>query len=67
MANGKPKTHKGLKHRVKVTKSGKILHRRSGKSHLMSSKSGKKVRQLRRKAPVSAGEARMLKRLYDMS
>ena len=40
----KMKTHKGLKARVRVTKRGKVLHRRSGKRHLMSSKRGKKVR-----------------------
>ena len=67
MAKAKMKTHKGLKARVRVTKSGKILHRRSGKSHLMGGKSGKRVRQLRRKAQVSPGDCRTLKRQYGVS
>ena len=64
MSKGTMKTHKGLKARVRVTKTGKVLRRRAGKSHLMSGKSGKKVRQLRRTAQVSAGDRRMLKRQY---
>ena len=66
MGKNAMKTHKGLKARVRVTKTGKVLHRRSGKSHLMSGKSGKKVRQLRRKAQVSAGDRRVLKRQYGV-
>jgi large subunit ribosomal protein L35 len=58
------KTHKGLKGRIKITKTGKILHRRSGKSHLMSSKNGKSVRQSRQWRHVSSGDRRMMKRQY---
>lgn len=42
------KTHKGLRKRVKVTASGKIKARRRGKSHLNSTFSGKRVRDLRK-------------------
>jgi large subunit ribosomal protein L35 len=63
----KAKTHKGLKRRLKVTATGKIMHRRSGKSHLMSGKSGKKVRQLRRWAALPKSECRILKRQYGFS
>ena len=66
MKKNKLKTHKGLKHRIKITKSGKIMHRRSGKRHLMSGKSGKKGRQLRGWAELPAGERRILKRQYNM-
>ncbi|MFP4055919.1 MAG: 50S ribosomal protein L35 [Candidatus Brocadiia bacterium] len=45
----KLKTHKGLAARVRVTRNKKIVRRKAGKSHLMSSKSGKKSRQLRHK------------------
>ncbi len=65
--NGKGKTHKGIKRRIKVTAGGKILHRRAGKSHLMGGKSGKKVRQLRREGEVSKGDRRILKRQYGVS
>jgi len=52
------KTHKGLRSRVRVTRNGKVVRRRAGKSHLMSSKSPKRCRQLRRTAKVSAKLAR---------
>ena len=66
MGKGAMKTHKGLKARVRVTKTGKVLRRQSGKSHLMSGKRGKKVRQLRRTVQVSAGDRRMLKRQFGL-
>lgn len=43
----KKKTHKGLKKRFKVTGTGKVVHRRVGKGHLCSHKTGKKIQQLR--------------------
>jgi large subunit ribosomal protein L35 len=45
----KLKTHKGMKKRFKVSATGKVSHKRCGSSHLMSHKSGKKVRRLRKK------------------
>ena len=59
------KTHKGLKGRLKVTKNGKVMHRRSGKSHLMSTKNGKRVRQARAWRQVGEGNQRILKRQYN--
>ena len=49
----KMKTHKGVSKRIKVRPGGKIKFKRAGASHLMSDKSGKRCRQLRRpgKAP----------------
>ena len=52
------KTHKGLRSRVRVTRNGKVVRRRAGKSHLMSSKSPKRCRQLRRTATVAPKLAR---------
>ena len=45
----KLKTHKGMKKRFKVSATGKVSHKKCGSSHLMSHKSGKKVRSLRKK------------------
>jgi len=46
----KMKTHKGIAKRYKVTGSGKkVLAMSCGKGHLMSSKNGKRVRQLRKR------------------
>ena len=57
----KQKTHKGLRCRVRVTRNGKVIRRKAGKSHLMSSKSGKRRRQLRRQISVEGKYARTIK------
>lgn len=44
----KMKTHKGVKKRVRVTASGKVKHKKSYTGHLMSSKSGRRCRRLRK-------------------
>jgi large subunit ribosomal protein L35 len=46
------KTHKGMKKRFKVSATGKVSHKRCGSSHLMSHKSGKQVRRLRKKSTL---------------
>jgi large subunit ribosomal protein L35 len=48
----KMKTHKGMKKRFKISANGKVLHKRAGSSHLMSHKSGKQVRRLRKKSSL---------------
>ena len=48
----KMKTHKGLRARVRVTRTGKVVRRKAGKSHLMGGKSGKRCRNLGRQAVV---------------
>jgi len=44
----KMKTHKGLKKRMKVSAKGKLRHKRPCSSHLMSGKSGSRVRSMRK-------------------
>ena len=59
----KLKTHKGAKKRFKVSANGKVSHKRCGSSHLMSHKSGKQVRRLRKKSFLSvSAEAHRLRR-----
>ncbi len=48
----KLKTHKGYAARVRVTRRGKIVRHKSGKSHLMSTKSAKRRRGLRKPTGV---------------
>ena len=48
----KQKTHKALAKRIKVSARGKIIRTRAFRSHLMSSRSAKRRRQLRRKPLV---------------
>jgi len=59
----KLKTHKGIKKRFKVSANGKVKHKRCGSSHLMSHKSGKQVRRLRKKSVLAvSAEAKKLRR-----
>lgn len=59
----KMKTHKGIKKRFKVSATGKVSHKRCGSSHLMSHKSGKQVRRLRKKSVLKvSAEAQRLRR-----
>jgi large subunit ribosomal protein L35 len=51
----KLKTHKGMKKRFKVSATGKVSHKRCGSSHLMSHKSGKRVRRLRKSTNLKVG------------
>jgi large subunit ribosomal protein L35 len=63
MAKIKIKTHKGSKKRFRVSATGKVKHKRCGSSHLMSHKSGKQVRRLRKKPILRvAAEAHRFRR-----
>ena len=56
----KKKTHKGAKKRFKVTAGGKVLRSRGFAGHLLSHKSAKRRRRLRKSALVSPGETLMV-------
>jgi large subunit ribosomal protein L35 len=62
----KHKTHKGLKKRIRITAKGKIKHKREGTGHLMSHKSGKRVRKLRKRLTVHKRIAKKLERVLQM-
>ena len=53
----KQKTHKGMKKRYKLTATGKVKHRKRGRGHLLSSKTSKRKRQLRKDAIVGGVRA----------
>ena len=57
------KTHKGVKARFKVTGTGKLMHFRSGRRHLMTGKSSSKTKVMRRPLQVAKVHERMIKRL----
>ena len=61
----KMKTHKGLKKRVRVTRTGKVMRGRSGRRHLMRGVSARKRRHLRRKDTVQKTIAKMYRRLLQ--
>lgn len=59
----KMKTHKGLLKRIKITASGKVKHKRSGTSHLMSHERGKTVRHKRRPMIVTKSALRTMSKM----
>ena len=59
----KMKTHKGTKKRVKVTGSGKLVIKHSGKSHILTKKSNKRKKRLGQDAIVPAGAAKNIKKV----
>lgn len=59
----KMKTRKGIAKRFKVTKRRKILRRKGGKGHLLSVKTKKRKRALRRATLVSKHEREKILRL----
>ena len=59
----KMKTHSGTKKRFKVTGSGKIKRRKAFTSHILTKKSKKRKRALRKSAIVDGSNERLLKRL----
>jgi len=60
---GKLKTKKSASKRFRITKSGKVLRKRSCTSHILTKKSRKRKRNLRRASVVFKTEARMLKKI----
>ena len=62
----KMKTHKGAKKRFSITGTGKVRRLKAFKSHILTKKSSKRKRNLRRPTIVSTnGEAKNLKRLLQ--
>lgn len=59
----KLKTHQSVAKRIKVTKRGKVLHRKGGQDHFNSHEPGKTTRTKRRDIQSRSSETRNLKRL----
>ena len=57
----KQKTHKGLAKRVKITGTGKVKRKRTYAGHLMSGKSGKRCRNLRKTTGTSAAMTKKIR------
>lgn len=63
----KLKTRKSVSKRIKITKKKKALRSKAGRRHLLSGKSKKRKRKLRRKTKVSKGDLAALKRALPYS
>ncbi|HJR64744.1 MAG TPA: 50S ribosomal protein L35 [Gemmatimonadaceae bacterium] len=62
----KMKTHKGAAKRFKVTGTGKVKRMKAYKSHILTKKSSKRKRNLRRSAIVATtGDTKRMKRLLQ--
>jgi len=59
----KIKTHRGAAKRFRLTGSGKVKRAKAFKSHLLTKKSSKRKRSLRKATYVAAVEARKIKQL----
>jgi len=63
----KMKTHKSSAKRFKVSKSGKILRSKAYKSHILTKKTAKRKRNLRKSTTVSSEELKKFKVLLPYS
>ena len=62
----KMKTHKGAKKRFSVTSKGKVRRLKAYKSHILTKKSSKRKRQLRRPTTVkTVGDTKRMRRLLQ--
>ncbi|GAG65368.1 50S ribosomal protein L35 [subsurface metagenome] len=63
----KMKTHKSSAKRFKVSSSGKIIRSKAYKSHILTKKTAKRKRNLRKDTTVSSAEAKNVKVLLPYS
>jgi large subunit ribosomal protein L35 len=62
----KMKSHKGARKRFSLTGSGEVKRRKAFKSHILTKKTSKRKRRLRRAALIKTrGEVKRLKRLLQ--
>ena len=61
----KMKTHKGIKKRVRLTAKGKVRHKRANAGHLMSGKSSKRKRAIRKSTFVSAADRGLARKMLN--
>ncbi len=59
----KMKSHSGMKKRVRVTGSGKLMRQRAGKRHLNEHKPTKRTRRLSVDVEVAGADIKVAKRL----
>ena len=59
----KAKSHRGAAKRFRVTRTGKVLHRRANRGHLLQKKSGSRKRRLARTNEVTHEKMAVLRLL----
>ena len=63
MARLKLKTHKGVSKRIRVSGTGKLIRRKAGRRHILTSKRRSRKRRLKRTAVVDPTMTMNIKRL----
>lgn len=63
----KLKTHSGAKKRFKITKNGKVTHKKAGLRHLLTGMSSNRGRALGKKNQLPTGDAKVIKALMPYS
>ena len=61
----KQKTHSGTKDRFRVTRNGKVMHKRTNKNHMLEKKSSQRKRRLNRPGKLTGGDAKQAKKLLE--
>lgn len=59
----KMKTHRGAAKRFKVTATGKIMHARANKNHILTKKAPKRKRQLSKLTTIAKSDSKKIKQL----
>lgn len=59
----KQKTHSGLKKRLKITATGKVMRGHAYRGHMSASKTHKQVVQLRKEVEISKSDHKRIKQL----
>ncbi len=62
----KQKSHRGAKKRFKLTASGKVKRGHSMKNHILTSKTTKRKRHLRKSTLVSSAMEKTIKRMISV-
>lgn len=57
----KTKTHRGAAKRFRVTRTGKVLHRKANRAHLLGKKTSRRKRRLARMNEVTAEKGTVLR------
>jgi large subunit ribosomal protein L35 len=61
----KQKTHSGAKDRFRVTKTGKVIHKRMNKNHILEKKTSRRKRRLSREGQLQGGDAQQIRKLLN--
>lgn len=61
----KQKSHSGAKDRFRITRNGKVLHRRMNKNHILEKKTSKRKRRLAGTSELDGADAKQIRKLIS--